>query len=96
MILAQRPPLLPGLTNLDCRSVRDVRNHLLEHHEPDGTLSVGDSFSAGGPSGPILHSIHEIGKEPRTQDQGLYVNAADFCKRLEFRLERAIQNLSGA
>jgi len=81
---------LPGLRGFECRSIRDVRNKLLEHAEGRDSQVYTQSFGWGGAQGPVLKSIREAGLETVFPDRGLYENARELQDSLKRVLGNAI------
>lgn len=73
---------LPGLKNFECKGIRDVRNHLIEHVEASGALVK--SFGYGLDKGPQIKPYNSF------NDDGLYKNAKEFCENLNRLLLAAI------
>ena len=81
---------LPGVPKFDAVSVRNVRNHLVEH--PGGKSGVIVSSHICGPSGPRLRPVRWSLDPPGTQDDGLRPNAAEFEAALRGALESALRD----
>ena len=89
-ILRNKNALLPGLQKFECVGVRDVRNKLLEHAEgPDSMIAI-NSFGVGLDQGPILKAVRLKTQVDIFPDKGLFVNAAEFAKNLEAKIEDAL------
>jgi hypothetical protein len=82
-IIKNRRAPLPGLASFECNGVRDVRNKLVEHPEGNDSQVSTQSFGSGGPNGPVLKAIRNVGQEKVFPDRGLYANAKEFRENLE-------------
>lgn len=73
---------LDGIKNFECKGIRNVRNHLVEHPEGKSSTVTENGFGLGLEHGPVLKAIRSDGKEKIHNDQGLFVNAAEFATNL--------------
>jgi len=80
---------LPDLQQFESAGVRDVRNHLIEHPSRHKGVKV-MAIALGGPVGPQLKPLRHSGDPSGTRDQGLRVNAREFCELLEATLTAAL------
>jgi hypothetical protein len=79
---------MPKLSSFECKGVRTVRNHLIEHPEKQ-SKSFAQSFLFDGGQGPLLKS--QPGSESKEfQDQGLYPNTDEFITAFLGVLGRAL------
>jgi hypothetical protein len=84
---------LPLLRAFEAPGVRGVRNHLIEHPERDDSRVFVQSFSFGGPQGPVLKGGRPPSEPDVHADAGLYQNAEEFRINLEGILRAAISKL---
>jgi hypothetical protein len=89
-ILRHKSAPLPHLSSFECSGVRDVRNHLIEHPEGADSQVFVQSFSFGGPNGPVLKDGRTAALKNRPSDQGLYRNASEFNNNLISALKSAL------
>lgn len=89
-ILLHRTHPLPYLQSFECKGVRDVRNHLIEHPEGVSSQVFVQSFSYGNAQGPILKDSRPPDQGSAFADHGLYRNAEEFKVNLEQVLKNAI------
>lgn len=89
-ILTHKSKPLPRLSSFECKCVRDVRNHLLEHPEGRNSQVYVQSFGWGAPRGPVLKAIRRTDQKEVFPDQGLYRNADEFRVSLERVLKMAL------
>lgn len=89
-ILRHESRPLPFLQSFECRGVRDVRNHLIEHPESAASQVFAQSIGYGGEHGPTLKTGRPAGERMAFPDKGLYLNAAEFKQNLEALLRSAI------
>jgi hypothetical protein len=80
---------LPHLS-FECKGVRDVRNHLIEHPDRKDSLVLSQSFSFGGTHGPVLKDGRPATEPAVFPDRGLYWNAEEFESSFLLALERAL------
>jgi hypothetical protein len=83
---------LPEIS-FDSARVRNVRNQLIEHPEKNDRIFA-QSFASGNETGPVLKSYRPAGQPTTYQDEGLYVNAAEFATNLLAGIARAIAKKS--
>jgi hypothetical protein len=87
-VIIHRKKPLPGV-KFESVGVREVRNELMEHPEK-GDEIFAQSFSSGGPEGPVLKGYRPAGTARTFQDRGLYVNAEEFAANLSHALNEAL------
>jgi hypothetical protein len=90
-ILRLRTNPIPGLSSFEAMGVRNVRNGLLEHAGQGARNPITvPSFAFGGPNGPVVKAIRPAHQVGIADDIGLYANADEMRKALEFRLRREL------
>lgn len=86
---------MPDLSSFECKGVRTVRNHLIEHPEKTSRVFA-QSFAFDGGQGPVLKG-QLVSESKEFQDHGLYPNAEEFMSAFLAVLGRALaQNPAGA
>lgn len=81
---------LPGINGFDCKGIREVRNHLVEHPTKKFGVIV-FSFMISEPLGPQLKPLRWSLDPKGVNDDGLWKNAESFEHEINRRLERAIE-----
>jgi hypothetical protein len=90
-ILQHKSKPLFNLHKFECIGVRDVRNHLIEHPEKQGSPIYMQSWSVGGNTqGPQLKNARREIQASSFYDRGLWVNVEEFRINLEKLLDKAI------
>ena len=92
-ILRNNVHTFPGLRSFEAVGVRDVRNHLIEHPEEDGSRIFNRTFTWSQATGMQLKTGRQQWESGTTTDAGINANAADFAKQLDNRLDAAIGEL---
>ncbi|MEI2718954.1 MAG: hypothetical protein V9E87_02245 [Gemmatimonadales bacterium] len=87
--LRNKNPPLPGLETFEAVGARDVRNHLLEHPEGASSRVFSQTFSCGGPMGPVLKS-GRWNTEGAFPDSGLVANATQMNEAMVTALRSAL------
>lgn len=84
---------MPGLSGFECKGVRNVRNHLIEHPEKSKVLLQTFDLGLTSGKGPRL-KVDPAQKKVEHVDIGLFVNALEYKTSLETALNKAIANLT--
>ena len=83
----------PGLCTFDCRGVRDVRNHLIEHPEGATSRIFNRTFSWTKESGMHLKTGRQAWEGDAFSDAGFIANSQEFDQNLSLALDRACEQL---
>lgn len=80
---------LPRLTSFQCKAIRTIRNHLIEHPEGKESGITYDSFAYSKNEGPFIKGTRE-GQQTQFMDAGFKKNSEEFIWKLKKALEEAL------
>jgi hypothetical protein len=82
---------VPGLSDIKCDGVRNVRNHLIEHPEGGSSGIIFGGFTITSWTGPVVKGIRYAEQSDRWRDHGLYANAKEYFDNLLSMMARATE-----
>jgi hypothetical protein len=81
---------LPGMSGLDSRPARDVRNKLLEHPEGGDSGVLTNSFGYGSMTGPVIKAMRRADQSDVFPDAGFILNTAALLDAVNGLLARIL------
>lgn len=85
---------VPGLFEISCEGVRNVRNHLIQHPEGRSSQIVFGGLVITPEGGPIVKGIRYAAQGDLWQSSGLYIDAGEFLgemlQMLTFSISSAV------
>jgi hypothetical protein len=89
-ILTGRDLGLPHLQKFESRTIRDIRNHLLEHPEGAQSRIFNSSWMSSPATGVHLKALRKTGAPHAVEDPGLFVSAAELRDALTRTFKAAL------
>lgn len=83
---------LPVLTIFTAKSIRMIRNHLIEHPESTDSGITNDSFSYSKNEGPLVKGLR-VGDKAQFMDKGFKINNEEFLSELKIVLLKSLAQL---
>lgn len=93
-ILKGRDLTLPQLQKFESPTIRDIRNHLLEHPEGAQSRIFNSSWMSSLATGVHLKALRKTGAPHAVEDPGLFVSAAELRDALTRTFKSALEDIA--
>ncbi len=80
---------LPNLSSFKCKTIRIIRNKLIEHPEGKESGITHDSFSYSKNEGPYIKGLRK-GNQTQYMDQGFKKNSEEFILKFKESIQQAL------